>query len=76
MPRWRVGQNLYQSYTGKAHTGTDWPAALTAWFYSEISIFPTSSVTSYRFSERTGHYSQVGYPRKAGFYIACVVVPV
>ena len=44
--RFRVGQNLYQSY--KTRSGArDWKAAMDAWFHSEIGLFPTSSVYRY-----------------------------
>jgi len=56
--RFRVGQNLYQSY--KTRTGPrDWKAAMDAWFHSEIGLFPTSSVYRYVFNHVTGHYSQM-----------------
>ena len=47
LSRWRVGQNLYQSYNSRP-TYTNWKAAMDSWFWSEISLFPVSSV--YRFN--------------------------
>ena len=70
-----VGQNLYQShrlYNGLYFTSicnsfnsrgqsgpTNWKAAIDAWFWDEIDLFPQSSVYSYKFEHKTGHYSQM-----------------
>lgn len=56
--RFKVGQNLYQSFTTRVGTNVDWQKAINSW-YDEISQFPTSSVARYRFSHQTGHYSQL-----------------
>ena len=45
--RFRVGQNLYQSYKTKPGAVRDWKAAMDAWFHSEIGLFPISSVNRY-----------------------------
>jgi len=58
LSRWRVGQNLYQSYSSRP-AANDWQAAMDSWFWSEISLFPVSSVYRYQFSHVTGHYSQL-----------------
>ena len=45
--RFRVGQNLYQSY--KTWSGPrNWKAAMDAWFHDEIGLFPVSSVYRYK----------------------------
>ena len=55
----RVGQNLYQSFnTRPADLRSEWSEAVTSW-YSEVSMFPASSVSQYQFSPDTGHYSQL-----------------
>ena len=41
--RFRVGQNLYQSYKTRSEP-RDWKAAMNAWFDNEIGRFPWSSV--------------------------------
>ena len=46
LSRWRVGQNLYQSYSSRP-AANDWQAAMDSWFWSEISLFPVSSVYRY-----------------------------
>ena len=57
--RFRVGQNLYQSFGSRITTGDQgWKEAVDAWF-DEIKLFPTSSVERYVFSAETGHYSQI-----------------
>jgi len=56
--RFKVGQNLYQSFTTRTGRGVNWRAAVDSWF-NEIDQFPTSSVHRYRFSPETGHYSQL-----------------
>ena len=44
LTRWRsVGQNLYQSHRSRSGP-TNWKAALDAWFWDEINLFPVSSV--------------------------------
>ena len=44
LSRWRsVGQNLYQSHRSRSGP-TNWKAALDAWFWDEIRLFPVSSV--------------------------------
>ena len=44
LSRWRsVGQNLYQSHRSRSGP-TNWKAALDAWFWDEINLFPVSSV--------------------------------
>ena len=37
---------------------SEWSEAVTSW-YSEVSMFPASSVSQYQFSPDTGHYSQL-----------------
>ena len=56
--RFRVGQNLYQSFTTRQGDSNGWIKAVDAWF-DEIELFPTSSVSKYVFSPSTGHYSQI-----------------
>ena len=56
--RFKVGQNLYQSFSTRKDEGSNWRAAIDSW-YDEISQFPASSVARYRFSPQTGHYSQL-----------------
>lgn len=56
--RFKVGQNLYISYTTRTDKRVNWKAAMDGWF-NEIDIFPVSSVTRYNFSKETGHYSQM-----------------
>ena len=73
--RFKVGQNLYQSFTTRPPGPADWRAAIDSW-YDEITAFPTSSVARYtlpyptlytlynllpryQFSPQTGHYSQL-----------------
>lgn len=55
--RFKVGQNLYQSYNTR-NVGPNWRKAIDSWF-NEIDAFPVSSVSSYKFSHKTGHYSQM-----------------
>jgi hypothetical protein len=56
--RFKVGQNIYQSFTTRTGEGVKWQAAIDSW-YNEIELFPASSVASYSFSQQTGHYSQL-----------------
>ena len=44
-------------------TATNWKAAMDAWFWDEINLFPVSSVRRYSFSHVTGHYSQMVWSR-------------
>lgn len=44
--RFKVGQNLYQSFTTRSPGPADWRAAVDSW-YDEITAFPTSSVARY-----------------------------
>jgi len=55
--RFRVGQNIYQSFNTRSEKN-DWTAAIDSWF-NEIKIFPSSSVSNYKFASATGHYSQM-----------------
>jgi len=55
--RFKVGQNLYQSYNTK-NVGPNWRKAIDSWF-NEIDQFPSSSVNHFQFSHKTGHYSQM-----------------
>ena len=57
VPRWRVGQNLYQGFSSRPGP-PQWDQAVTAW-YNEIDQFPPAGVASYQFSPSTGHYSQM-----------------
>ena len=59
--RFRVGQNLYQSFNNRpGDLSTEWTKAVESW-YGEISLFPPTeaSVTNYQFSPDTGHYTQM-----------------
>jgi len=56
--RFKVGQNLYQSFTTRSSEKSNWVKAIDSWF-TEIKLFPTTSVSSYKFSPATGHYSQM-----------------
>jgi len=56
--RFRVGQNLYQSFTTRQGDSNDWIKAVDGWF-NEIELFPASSVSQFVFSPSTGHYSQI-----------------
>ena len=63
LPRWRsVGQNLFQSHRSQSGQN-NWKAALDAWFWDEINLFPVSSVYKYSFSHKTGHFSQMVWAR-------------
>ena len=56
--RFRVGQNLYQSFnTRPGDLGQEWTAAVDSW-YREISLY-SGPVESFVFSEETGHYTQI-----------------
>merc|ERR1711963_18681 len=55
--RFKVGQNLYQSYNTR-QVGPNWIKAIDSWF-NEINQFPSSSVKSFQFNHKTGHYSQM-----------------
>jgi len=55
--RFKVGQNLYQSFNTK-QVGPNWRKAIDSW-YTEIDQFPVTSVSSYSFNHKTGHYSQM-----------------
>ena len=57
MDRFKVGQNLYQSFNTK-QVGPNWRKAIDSW-YTEIDQFPVTSVSSYSFNHKTGHYSQM-----------------
>ena len=55
--RFKVGQNLYQSFNTRK-VGPNWRKAIDSW-YTEIQQFPISSVQKYKFNHKTGHYSQL-----------------
>ena len=56
--RFRVGQNLYQSFnTRPGDLGQEWTNAVDSW-YREISVYP-GPVESFTFSQDTGHYTQM-----------------
>ncbi|PNF13824.1 hypothetical protein B7P43_G12435, partial [Cryptotermes secundus] len=57
--RFYVGQNLYITYSmGAAKNGNeDWNSAVQAW-YDEVKDFSKDSVSPFKFSSGTGHYSQ------------------
>jgi len=55
--RFKVGQNIYQSFSTNSER-TDWRKAIDSWF-NEIQSFSPRSVSSYSFSTKTGHYSQL-----------------
>ena len=56
--RFRVGQNLYQSFnTRPGDLSQEWTNAVDSW-YKEISVFP-GPVESFTFSQDTGHYTQM-----------------
>ena len=59
VPRWGVvGQNLYIYRQTVRRPAVDWERAVTAW-YDEVKIFRPRHVKPFRFSEATGHYSQM-----------------
>jgi len=68
--RFKVGQNLYQSFSTRKG-GKDWRKAIDSWF-NEIKSFPSSSVSSYSFSHKTGHYSQMVWAKTSK--IGCGVI--
>ena len=56
--RFRVGQNLYQSFnTRPGDLSQEWTQAVDSW-YREISVYP-GPVESFTFSQETGHYTQM-----------------
>ena len=56
--RFRVGQNLYQSFNSRpGDLGQEWIQAVDSW-YREISVYP-GPVESFTFSQDTGHYTQM-----------------
>ncbi|CAG0903377.1 unnamed protein product [Darwinula stevensoni] len=52
-----VGQNLYMSW-GCNGLKPNWTAAVQAW-YNEVALFSNSSVSPFKLTMDTGHYTQV-----------------
>ena len=57
--RWPVvGQNLYIFRQTVRRPPVDWERAVRSW-YEEVELFSPSHLQPFRFSEATGHYSQL-----------------
>ena len=57
--RWPVvGQNLYIFKQTVRRPAVDWERAVRSW-YEEVELFSPRHVKPFRFSEATGHYSQM-----------------
>ena len=57
--RWPVvGQNLYIFKQTVRRPAVDWERAVRSW-YEEVELFTPRHVQPFRFSEATGHYSQM-----------------
>jgi hypothetical protein len=53
-----AGENLYWKMTSSDSLNVDLTAGVQSW-YDEVSKFSSSSVSPFRFSSGTGHYTQV-----------------
>ncbi|CAG0903171.1 unnamed protein product [Darwinula stevensoni] len=52
-----AGQNLYMSW-GSSGSKPNWTAAVKAW-YDEVALFSKFSISPFKFTMDTGHYTQV-----------------
>ena len=55
-----VGQNLYIAYSSKKKDGVPVEKSVMAW-YNEVLKFKASSIEPFKFSEPTGHYTQLAW---------------
>ena len=65
--RWPVvGQNLYIFRQTVRRPPVDWERAVRSW-YEEVELFSPSHLQPFRFSEATGHYSQLVWAATATY---------